>query len=83
MTSTIFPVTNNMSLNPQKCKEMSINFMYNHNFVLSPIILGDNVVDLITTYKLLGVYISNDLKWNYHIDYIFKKASSAYYRCEY
>ena len=47
-----------------------VNFMYNHNFVLSGIILGNNPVDRVPICKLLGVYISN-----YHMDYIFKKTS--------
>ena len=58
-----------MKLNPSKCNEMLINFMSNHNFVINPIILGNNVIERISTYKLLGVYISSDLKWDYHIDY--------------
>ena len=45
-----------------------------YNFELLPIILGNNVVDRVPIYKLLGVYISDDLRWNYHIDYIFKKS---------
>ena len=64
-----------MKLNPSKCNEMLINFMSNHNFVINPIILGNNVIERISTYKILGVYISSDLKWDYHIDYIVKKAN--------
>ena len=64
----------NMSLNPKKCKEMLVNFMHNNHFVLSPIILGNNVVDRVDPiYKLLGVYISN-----YHIDYIFKTSKRLF-----
>ena len=44
-----------MSLNPEKCEETFVNLMHNHNFVLSPIILGNNVVDCVFIYKLLGV----------------------------
>ena len=64
-----------MKLNPSKCNEMLINFMSNHNFVINPIILGNNVIERTSTYKLLGVYISSDLKWDYHTDYIVKKAN--------
>ena len=32
-------------------------------------------MDRVPVYKLLGVYISNDLRWNYHIEFILKKAS--------
>ena len=50
-----FSSHHNMSLNPEKCEEMFVNLMHNHNFVLSPIILGNNVVDRFFIYKLLGV----------------------------
>ena len=68
-----------MKLNPKKCKEMLINFMQNDNFTIRPIVLGNNTVECVTTYKLLGIIISNDLKWNEHIDYISKKASKRLY----
>lgn len=29
--------------------------------------------------KLLGVYISNDLKWTHHVEYIIKKANKRLY----
>ena len=50
-----FSSGHNMSLNPEKCEELFVNLMHNHNFVLSPIILGNNVVDRFFIYKLLGV----------------------------
>ena len=51
--------------------------MHNHNVVEVPIIHSYNVVDLALFLKLLGVYIRSDLRWNYHIDYIFTKASKC------
>ena len=57
---------------------MFINFMLNDNFTTRSIVLG-NTVECVTTYKLLGIIISNDLKWNEHIDYISKKASNRLY----
>ena len=51
--------------------------MHNHNVVEVPIIHSYNVVDLALFLKLLGVYISSDLRWHYHIDYIFTKASEG------
>ena len=74
-----FSIKQNMKLNPKKCKEMLINFMQNDNFTTRPIVLGNNTVECVTTYKLLGIIISNDLKWNEHIDYISKKASKGLY----
>ena len=33
----------------------------------------------VANYKLLGVYLNEDLSWNTHIDYIFKKACKRLY----
>ena len=53
--------------------------MLNDNFNTTPIVLGNNTVERVTSYKLLGIIISNDLKWGEHIDYILKKASKRLY----
>ena len=66
-----FSIEHNMKLNPKKCKEMLIN--------LRPIVLDNNTVERVTTYKLLGIIISNDLKRNEHIHYLSKKASKRLY----
>ena len=58
---------------------MLINFMQNDNFTTRIIFLGNNAVECVTTYKLLGIIICNDLKWNEHIDYTSKKASKRLY----
>ena len=63
-----------MRLNPTKCKEMHINFLRNSNCLINPIIIGGNVIKRVNTYKILGVIVDNDLKWNCHADYIIKKA---------
>ena len=64
-----------MKLNPTKCKEMLINFMSNHNFIVNPIVIGSNTIERVMTYKLLGVYVSNDLKWNHHVEVIVQKGN--------
>ena len=74
-----FAVTHNMKLNPGKCKEMVINFTKNPNFLLGPIVLGSTMIQRVTSYQLLGVFIDDDLKWSTHIDYIYKKACKRLY----
>ena len=41
--------------------------------------VGDAVAKQVDNYKLLGVYISSDLSWNEHVDFIVKKATKRPY----
>ena len=63
-----------MTLNPIKCKEMLINFMLYPNFTLRPLVVDNNGIARVSTYKILGIFIDSDLKWNSNVDYIYKKA---------
>ena len=74
-----FAIAYNMKLNPTKCKEMFVNFLHNSNVLLNPIIIGNNVIEQVKCYKISGVILSNDLKWNSHVDYIVKKACKKLY----
>ena len=56
----------NMRLNEKKCKDMVINFLKYQPTVITPIQLNGIVIDRVSSYKLLGVIISNDLSWNEH-----------------
>ena len=56
-----FCIEHKMKLNPKKCKEMVVNFMHNPNTVMRPIYIGSHQIERVTTYKLLGVIISDDL----------------------
>ena len=58
---------------------MHINFLRNSNCLINPIIIGGNVIKRANTYKILGVIMDNDLKWNCHVDYIIKKACKKLY----
>jgi hypothetical protein len=44
-----------------------------------PIVVNNQTVSIIKHAKLLGVTISNDLKWNLHVNAICKKASERLY----
>ena len=65
----------NMRPNGKKCKDMVINFFKYQPTVITPIQLNGIVIDRVSSYKLLGVIISNDLSWNEHCDSIHKKAT--------
>ena len=61
-------------LNETKCKELLINFNTNNLLVVNRM-----PIDLVTSAKILGLNISNDLKWNCHIDSVIKKAKKRLY----
>ena len=62
-----------MKLNPNR--EMYINFMTNSVTSLRPICVGYKEVERVGTYKLLGVIISDDLKWNANVEYAIAEAA--------
>ena len=72
-------IDHKMKLNPKKCKEMFVNFMNNTNTVMRAVCISDQVVERVKTYKLLGVIISDDLKWNSHVDHVIAKSSKRLY----
>ena len=63
-----------MIVNGRKTKEMIIG-----PILKDPppyLLLNDTVVDRVSTFKLLGVHVSNDLKWIEHVRAVTSKASS-------
>ena len=67
-----------MQLNADKCKEMVIDFKKNsHNF--PPLFVDGKELPVTDSAKILGVTISSDLKWNYHIADCIKKANKRLY----
>ena len=59
---------------------MKLNVMFS-NLIPSfaPITIRGQEVDVVSEAKILGVVLSDDLKWNCHIDYICKKAAKRLY----
>ena len=74
-----FSMDHNMILNSIKCKEMLINLMWYPNFTLEPLVVGNNAIECVSIYKILGVFIDSNVKWNSHVDYIYKKACKKLY----
>ena len=56
-------------LNETKCKELRISFTKSEN-PLEPITISNTDTEVVPSAKLLGVLISNDLKWNAHVEMI-------------
>ncbi|CAB4025070.1 Hypothetical predicted protein [Paramuricea clavata] len=60
-----------MELNYKKCKQMLINFLkYKGSDDENPIYVAVKPVETVSSFNLLGVWISNDLSWNTHVDMI-------------
>ena len=53
--------------------------MGNPNTIMRPLYIANQIVERISSYKLLGVIIKENLKWNCHVDYITAKASKKLY----
>ncbi|CAB4011843.1 RNA-directed DNA polymerase from mobile element jockey, partial [Paramuricea clavata] len=67
-----------MRLNPKKCKDMVITFL-KYKLVENYIFIGGDVVERVSSFKLLGVWLTNNLSWDIHVDKILKKANSRIY----
>ena len=63
-----FSHCNNMRLNLAKCKATTIDFLDHNSCTWRPICTGTVVIERVKSFKLLGVYISEDLTWGVHCD---------------
>ena len=70
---------NNMQLNPSKCKEMRVDFLQYNSSQWQPMAVGGSAIESVTCFKLLGVYITSDLSWSSHCDYVVKKSNRRLY----
>ena len=66
-----------MVLNPKKCKEMITFLKYRHSE--NDIFIGDDLVETVNSFKLLGVWLTNNLSWELHVDKLLKKTNSRIY----
>ena len=62
---------NNMKLNAKKTKTMTINFTRSLP-LYSDIIINNQTIDEIDSFKLLGIRIRSDLRWDDHIQHLIK-----------
>ena len=69
---------NKLGINAEKTKEMLIYFG-KRDLQLQPVKINNINLDRVHTSKLLGIIISDDLKWASHIKYIVAKASKRLY----
>ena len=64
---------NLMELNAKKSKVMLVNNSKKYQFT-TDLVMKDLVLDVVDEAKLLGTYITSDLKWNKNTDYLIKEA---------
>ena len=58
----------NMRRNEKKCKEMVITFLEYQPSPVLPMFLNGIAIVRVSSFKLLGVTLSNNLSWNDHCD---------------
>jgi hypothetical protein len=73
--STSWTRSNNAKLNEEKC--IRIDFTRKTPVVdsFTPISINNRDIDIVDHAKILGMIISNDLKWNKHVASVVLKAS--------
>ncbi len=69
---------NNLELNILKTVEMIVDFRRNPP-ALPPLTIMNSTVTAVESFRFLGTTISQDLKWDNHIDSIVKKAQQRLY----
>ena len=65
-------------LNECKCKELRISFSRSGSTV-DHITINDKQIEVVSSAKLLGVVVSDNLRWNAHVESIYKKAATCLY----
>jgi len=66
-----------MIINVKKTKEMLIGRALKVS--MPPVLLNSQPIQWVDKFKLLGVHISNDLKWAQHVNVISSKAAARLY----
>ena len=69
---------NRVQLHPDKCKELRISFAKQPPS-FDPLIVDGNELEVVTSAKLLGITINNNLSWNEHIHSVIKKVNKMIY----
>ena len=69
---------NYLELNPKKTKEMHIDFRKNSPTPV-PLTIKDDTVEIVTSYRYLGVTLDSQLKWTENTISVQKKAAQRLY----
>jgi Reverse transcriptase (RNA-dependent DNA polymerase) len=69
---SIWCINNEMTLNASKSSHIQIGF--SHSPIDSQYHINNSVIPRVSSVKCLGIYISDDIKWTMHTDYVTAKA---------
>jgi len=72
-------------INTNKTKELMIiscNKKVNAEDI-PPLCINGNNIERVITFKLLGVFVSSDLSWDYHVMYILRNVAKRMYYINY
>ena len=62
----------------RSARNLIISFTKSEN-TLEPVTINNTNIEVVPSAKLLSVMISNDLKWNVHVEMICKKVAARLY----
>ncbi|CAB4035962.1 RNA-directed DNA polymerase from mobile element jockey, partial [Paramuricea clavata] len=65
-------------LHERKCKEMRISFTKSEKD-FPPVTINNAPVEVVPHVKILGLNVSDNLKWNYYVSELVKKSSKRLY----
>jgi hypothetical protein len=68
---------NSMVVNYRKTKEIILGSLRNHD--VPALAIGGNHIERVTNFKLLGLNIADDMRWDIHVDYLCAKVNSRLY----
>ncbi|TWW71601.1 RNA-directed DNA polymerase from mobile element jockey [Takifugu flavidus] len=67
---------NNLQINAGKIKELVVDFRRRNNPPPAPVNILGTDVDVVESYKYLGVHLNNNLDWTHNTDALVKKGNS-------
>ena len=62
---------------------MAFDFLHYYSFQCPPVAKGGCILEEVKLFKFHGIFISHDLTWMVHCDYIMKKANRRLYALRY
>ena len=71
--------SNHLILNTGKTKEMVFDFGRNLSFI-TPVCINNECIEQVTSFKYLGTFYSNNLKWQTNTAYLYKKLKESLLR---